>query len=404
MSSEVPSKIPKVFLVEGDPILGMEAVKGIKTDMLSAGMLHDGWVEMTPQNKQAKAMSEFLNSLDGEVSIPDWDGRRKCILLRGMVDNRQFMDALLKVIQGISPTNSLVIFDEDGIIRSGKGGWPTFREACSKAGVITAVKPPFDELDGGRQKGTNQVRAVVDEVSRRGKKISLQTAKDVFLERVVPEWSYIMPEIDKLVELSAGPSITPNEVLDIVFPSAPSHAMYEFAIAFNGGMFAKTMDAYDDMVASKIDPEAIMAYSMKLIRWQLISAHLLSYGQPLPDALSAMGNRMNRENGRKRMERNMAIHPRWFCEETDEKKKKIEKFDGISPFEARGASDFVKDVFSRRMPIKSGNLGTLPFIQAAMLRYLTMFECMRKIRVTKGDPQAARNVFRQAAYKACWRG
>ena len=189
MAPETPVKTPRVALVEGDPILGMEAIKGIKRDLLSAGMSPDGWIEMCPPTVKQK-VGEFLNALDGEVSLSDWDGNPKAVLLRGLIDSHQFMDALLKVIKGVPPTNTLVVFDEAGVMRSGKGGaWGVFREACKKVGSITSVPVPFDELDGGRQKGTNQVRAVVEEVAKRGKRISSQAVREVFLEKAMPEWS-----------------------------------------------------------------------------------------------------------------------------------------------------------------------------------------------------------------------
>ena len=397
------TKIPRVALVEGDPVFGMEAVKGLKRDLIADGMLPDNWVEMCPPTRKPQ-VSEFLNALDGEVSTPDWDGKRKGILLRGLVDNKQFMDALLTVIRGICSTNTLIVFDETRIMCSGKGNtWGTFRDACRKFGSITSVPIPFDELNGDRWwDNSKQVRAIVDEVTKRGKKILPQTVRDIFLEKALPEWSFILPEIDKLIDLVDGDTITPQEVDAIVFPTIPNHKIYEFSKAFNKGKYDETVDVYDDLIASGIDTEVIIAYAMKLVRWQLITAHLISYGQPLPDALQALAKRMNREDGRKRMERDMVVHPRWFIKETEEKKEKIKKFDGITPAAARDAVDFVKDVFTKRVPVKQGALGTLPFNNVAMNRYKTMFECMLKVRVCGEDKQLARETFRQALRKVCW--
>jgi hypothetical protein len=282
-----------------------------------------------------------------------------------------------------------------------------------------SLPPSFDELDGVTNRGekvkggTNQVRAVVEEVAKRGKKITAQVVKEVFLEKVVPDWSYVISEVEKLVDLTEGPTITAKDVEDIVFPSTPNHAIYEFAIAFNSGMFDRTMDAYDDMMASKPGDnratEGIVAYAMKLVRLQLIASHLLSYGQNIPDALVAVINRMSFDEGRKRTEKDRIIHPRWFQEEKDpakrkEKEDKLRRFVALSPFESRGASDFVKNVFTRRIPVTSGALGKLPFNHVAMLRYMVMFECIMKVRFAGDDKQAARQAFRQAVYKVCWRG
>jgi len=296
------------------------------------------------------------------------------------------------------------VFDETRIMCSGKGNtWGTFRDACRKFGSITSVPIPFDELNGDRWwDNSKQVRAIVDEVAKKGKKVSSASIKDIFLEKVAPEWSFILPEIDKLIELSAGDSITPKEVEDITFPTKPNHKIYEFSKAFNKGEFNATMEVYDDLMASGIDPEVIIAYAMKLVRWQLITSHLISYGQPLPDTLQALAKRMNREDGRKRMERDMVVHPRWFFKETEEKKEKIKKFDGITPSAVEGAVKFVKDVFTQKVPVKKGALGTLPFNNVAMNRYKTMFECMLKIRVCGDDKQLARETFRQALRKVCW--
>ena len=110
---------------------------------------------------------------------------------------------------------------------------------------------------------------------------------------------------------------------------------------------------------------------------------------------------MTREKGREKTERDRVVHPRWFTKETPEKKEKIIKFDGITSATVRDVSKFVKEVFTRRYPMGSGGLESLPFNRVAILRYLAMFECMRKIRVCGEDGQAARQAFEMALRKTC---
>jgi hypothetical protein len=146
MAPENQSTGKRVILVEGDPVLGMNAIVALKREMVAGGMLPDGWVEMSPPSrgeKKPKAINEFLNALDGELSLSDWDGNRKCVFLRGLLDNKQFSEALPKAIAGISPSNTLILFDETGVMGSEKGSWASIREACQKAGTVMSLPPSF---------------------------------------------------------------------------------------------------------------------------------------------------------------------------------------------------------------------------------------------------------------------
>ena len=78
---------PKLLLVEGDPILGMEAIQSFKRDLIASGMPSSGWVEM-PFPERKNKVGEFLNAVDGEVSLADWGGDFKCVLLRGLSDRK----------------------------------------------------------------------------------------------------------------------------------------------------------------------------------------------------------------------------------------------------------------------------------------------------------------------------
>ena len=60
----------------------------------------------------------------------------------------------------------------------------------------------------GARFGSEHVKAIVNAVAKRGKNISSHTVRDAFLERVMPDWSFILLEIEKLVDLSPGSTIT----------------------------------------------------------------------------------------------------------------------------------------------------------------------------------------------------
>src|ERR1035437_4411785 len=108
------SQIPRLLLVDGDPVLGMDAIIELrnKWDAVANGGLR--WIEMCPPPK--KNPTEFLNALDGEVAMSDWAGEHKVIFLRGFVNLKQFKDALSIVSGAIAPGNTFLMFDETGVI------------------------------------------------------------------------------------------------------------------------------------------------------------------------------------------------------------------------------------------------------------------------------------------------
>lgn len=413
--SETVQKPPRLVLVDGDPVLGMDAIIAMKNKWSEAAGGAIQWIEFNPPGR--KNPTEFLNSLDGDAATPDICGDHKIIFLRGLANSRQFKEGLMKISLAVSPGNTLLVFDETGVIRSdskskkgdpSQSGWSTFRDLCLKQGAVTDLPPPFEsigEIPWGMRFSSEQIKAVVSEAAKRGKKLSVQTVKDVFLELVMPDWSYILKEIDRLADLVPGESISPKDVSSIVFPWMQKHAIFEFAGAFNSGDFQSIMDSYDELVACKIPTEMIFSFCMKLLRWQLIASHLISYGQPLPAALDAIGALMNRASAKSKTAKLKSMKPHLFKEEQSSPQNEYDeqKDEGITPFMSKGASKFVKEVFTKRVPVRSGKLGTLPFMKASMSRYLTMFSCMEEFRLC-GDHDRARPMFRHAMQKICWKG
>ena len=173
--------------------------------------------------------------------------------------------------------------------------------------------------------------------------------------------------------------------------------------ALNSGNFNWTMESYDQLMASKIPFEVVFSFCMKLLRWQLIAAHLHSYGQPLPSALVAIAGKMNREDAAKSTEKLRSLKPRMFKVPSKKTENKEEhKDEGITTFVATGVCEYVKKVLPSRVPVNSGALGSHPFVDAAMSRYLAMVTCMENVRF--GGPESARREFRQTMFKVCGKG
>jgi len=404
------TSMPKLVLVDGDPILGMDAIIALK----SKWMTHSGgtmqWLEFVPPVK--KVPTEFLNSLDGDVATSDMCGDHKVIFLRGLVNSKQFREGLTQITTGVAPSNTLLVFDETGIIRSDiknskdtQSEWRLFKDIFTKKGTVVDVPPPFNsmyETQWNEKFGTGHVKAVMAEFEKRGKKISAQTVKEIFLELVLPDWSYIISEIDKMVELIPKENISEQDVNNIVFPWTQKHAIFEFAKAFNSGVYQFTMDSYDELLACKVPNEMIMAYCMKLLRWQLIASHLISYGQPLPASLKAIANLMNYNSANAKTAKLKAMKPHLFKDKPSKSSNDENNDEGITSFTANVVSGFVKNVFTRKVAVRHATLGSLPFMKVAMTRYMTMFNCMEESRLC-GDPSRARPLFRNAMYKICWR-
>jgi hypothetical protein len=408
--TENENQPPKLILVDGDPVLGMNYILNLKSKWLKDSNGTMQWYEMEPPGKRNP--SEFLNSLDSEVSTTDISGAHKVIFLRGLANSKQFKDGMMIIVSSVATGNTLLIFDEEGVIRAddksknNSTGWSNFRNKFATNGQIANVPPPFmsiGDIPWGARFGSEHVKAVVTAMSKRGKKISNQTVRDVFLERVMPDWSFILLELDKLADLVPGDTVTPEDVNNIVFPWEQKHAIFEFANVFNKGNYQAIMDSYDELVSCKTHPEMIFSFCMKLVRWQLIATHLISYGQNIPSSLESIGSLMNHEKAAQNTAslRNMKPH---LFKDLDPKAENDEeqKGDGITSFVAKGVSSYVKDVFTQRIPIRNGALGTLTIMNVAMSNYLTMLSCIEDNRLS-GDKEQARPIFRNAMQKICGR-
>lgn len=398
--------IPKLVLVEGDPALGIDAVFAFRTKWRNQlGSMQ--WVEMNPPAK--KQPGEFLNSLDGETAVSDIGGETKVVFLRGILGTKQFKEGLFSIAKGVAPGNCLLVFDENGVIASDskskqKSGWDVLKDYFAKNGETISVPFPFESLGDkpwGARVSTEQVKAVSAEMAKRGKKMSLQASRDVFLELAMHDWTYIGKELDRIAELTDGDTVTPDDIRKLTFPWSQKHAIYEFCLAFNSGNFNSIMSCYDDLIEADIPPEVIYSYCTKLLRWQLVAAHLASYGQALPSSLEAIGSLMNKESAVAKTAKLKVMKPRLFKRDSQEEEK--EEKGGITSFTSRSVSSFIKDVFTRRVPLRSGTLGTLPFMRAAMMRYLSMINATEEFRL-RGDRSKARDIFRRTMHKVCWRG
>lgn len=395
--------LPTVVLVGGDPLLGMNNIVTMKA----------AWKQVSPAGLQVfefcttteKNLPKLLNALDGEVSMADWGEAHKVILLRGLSGIKGFREALTKVMCNVAMGNTLVIWDETGVIKD-DAGWRAFCDLVKKLGFIADVPPPFAELDKapwGHKVGPKHIKFVVDAMAKRNKKISPKTVEEVFFELVPMDWCYIKGELEKLAELSSGEHITPEEVRRIVFPCVPGHAIYEYADVFNSGSRDKVLSKYDELIESGISHEVIFSYTTKLLRLQVMAGHLLSYGAPLPQSLEAMGAHMTIAKAEVKSAKLRSMKPYIFKQGKDREKQleKMQKEEGITPFMAKGASKFVKDVLPRIVPIKSGELGSFPFMKELMRRYLLMVNCIEAVRREGED--TARKTFREAILKICWR-
>lgn len=407
--TETEKQPPKLLLVDGDPIIGMNYILKLKSKWKKASNGEMNWYEMVPPGKRNP--SDFLNALDSEVATTDISGTHKVLFVRGLANSKQFKEGMTIIASSVADGNTLLVFDETGVIRSdanskSSSGWSTFRDKFASKGEIANVPPPFmsiGDIPWGARFGSEHVKAIVNAVAKRGKNISSHTVRDAFLERVMPDWSFILLEIEKLVDLSPGSTITVEDVNSIVFPWEQKHAIFEFANVFNKGNYNAIMESYDDLIACKTHPEMIFSFCMKLVRWQLIATHLISYGQNLPSALDSIGSLMNHEKAKTNTDGLRCMKPHLFKEvDLKSEKEEDEKGDGITSFMSRGVSNYVKDVLSQRIPIRNGAFGTLTIMNVAMNNYLTMLSCLEDYRLS-GDQDKARPIFRSAMQKICGR-
>ena len=401
------------MLVAGDSVLGMNFIMDVRKTWLVNTGGNIQWFSIDLPNK--KNLNEFLNMLDAEVATPDISGNHKVVFLRGLLNLKQFKEGLMSIVSSVSPDNTFLVFDETDVIRSdgksknsdSESGWMSFKNCFIKHGEVADVPPSFldiGEIPWGARFGDAHVKAVVSEMAKRGKKISPQVVKDVFLEIVMPDWSFILMELDKLADLVPGDTITAKDVKEIVYPWEQKHAIFEFANVFNEGKYQPIIDSYDELVGCKTPPEMIFSFCMKLLRWQLIATHLISYGQPLPAALDGIGNLMTYDKARANTDSLRRMKPHLFKEDTSEtaKDKDDQKGEGITSFVSRGVTHYVKDVLPRRAPIRNGVLGTLTIMSLVMKNYLTMLSCMEDYRLS-GDPSMARKLFKSSINEICGR-
>jgi hypothetical protein len=393
---------PRLILITGDPSIVCNKLLETKALLFPEGATPGQWIVFEIGAGKIKTfMKTGLNSLEAEVSTPDWEEQLKVVVLRGMADNKAFRTSICDIVLNVAPTNCFIILDESGTIykTKKKNEWADFKKICKKMGEIIDVGKSLSDL-----KEKDQIDYVIKEAGDRGKTISRSAASDL-LSIVSANRAVIISELDRISDLVKEPAITAAHVKSMAFPMSGDYQIWKFYNAFDSGSYEQIMEATDQMLKSNIAIEPIVDIAMKRVRWHLIAADLYTYRKDIASGLVKFGGRDVSQLSEK-VRAMPCLPPRLFktgkaLERALEHQKTHPKTDSIkSEYEARRIVDLVvsrmlPSVVSSRPKDQKLAMKTL-----AMNRYLAMFEVVEGLRDPNKNSVLA---FKNAVRKISWR-
>lgn len=406
---------PRVLLVEGDPYLALDVVLKTKREWFPGGATDTEWAvfDFTGTKRGLDAM---LDSLDAEISTQDWNEGHKVIFVRGLDDSKKFVTPFAKFIRMVPEGNSLVIWDETGIMSNedstNMAAWRAMREQCKKSGQVVNVGPPLS-----RYTKDVHVDFIVNEMSKRSKRVTKPVAA-LMLELLEPERSALVPEMDKLATVCEHHSITEKDVYDHVFPMAPGHEFWLYATMFNTGDYNKIMQVAEMLVKNgEYDYQRLLSDSLRQAKWHLVAAHILTYNNNVKDSLRAFAASKRKDEVLPNLVGLVGSrYASAFKEEEPAPKKKSKKgkededtapktkknrSDTLTYYNANDVCDFVTGPLASHVAAARPKDQKKAMCVAAMERYLVLKEAMVHARTSPEDEVPV--IFEEAIKKVTWR-
>jgi len=395
---------PKVTLVEGDPFVALNKILEIKHARFPSEPLSSEWVEFDVPRGAAlkKFINEKLNSVDSEVCSQNWDGNHKVVYLRGVIDNKDFRSALAKMVSSVAEGNSLIIWDEDGVIRKDKGrgkaspgasSWRGFKELCKKHGEVLSFGVPLEEMS--REYHTE---FVTSRLKKHGRHISPENVLLV-LEMLPPNRAILETELDRLAENTAKYEVSDDEIRNIIFPLYPEHQSKVYGplgFAFNTGNYNKIMDVSDMFHHNdEIPYETLIGVMIDMAGWHLAAAHILTYNKDLLASLTRFSQPKDPEAVTEMIRARHDLPDRFFGPPPKRRKYKSIMY----PNQVKEAVTFVTDILAMHVGKKDNLLKELVLL--ATKRYLVLYEAAVEIRLASEDDEFT--LFQNAVRKVSWR-
>ena len=260
-------------MLEGDPELAMTSLLNLKHAWFPQRPNSTEWVEL--YGKQGRTERGYtVSQVVEELTTNNWDNGTKFVVLRGLMNNKEMREALVKIIPQITEPHTLVIWDSKQIIESGRSNvaWRSLRKMCQSHGEHIHHLPPLDKL-----RPDEQLRYVVDAVHKRSRKISSADAS-LLLELLGPQRALIDSEVDHLVDVTDNEVIQQRDIEESVLPLASDFPVWMFYAAFNSGVYSDIMQSAEMLHKSGFDYQAIAHLAMKQARWQLLTAYYIAVG------------------------------------------------------------------------------------------------------------------------------
>jgi len=270
---------PKVMLIEGDRYLVVEKLRKLKAEWFPQPPTSDEWVEFEVPDKRwhENFMRETLNVMDAELSYVGWEAKPKTVILRELINTKQFRQVLVSMVQAVPEGNMLIVLDTNGVISSDKvskeDGWKDFRKLCRQNGEAVNVGIPLSELSRDVQ-----LEFLVDTFTHHGKNLSTPVAS-FMLELCLPERGFIISEVEKICDYAGDTEITKDMVREVAFPMSKEHADYLFYTDFFGGDYRRVMETCNAFIEEGRPIFTIIDKVVKAVRWQLVAAHIMTYNR-----------------------------------------------------------------------------------------------------------------------------
>jgi len=388
------SDTPRILLVEGDPFVAVGKLRQMRDEWFPGGPPPGGWtVFETPRRG---SFDSFFNSVQAEVSCPDWDDAHRVVVLRGVLNTKAFRKCLYTLFDSVAQSNTLVILDDDGVTvghaadldKADESDWNALRREVSSRGKVLNVGLPLSMIpEAGR------VDYVMRCMQAVGKPVTYEVAKTI-MSFGPPERWFLVPEMKKIAEACEGEAVTEKDVVEAIMPVSREHEWWDLHRAIDGGKREEMTTVAADLVSAGHPYDRLASICASRLRWHLAYASLLSYGAGGQKSLEAFAACPKAEDARKaaesRHDLRRALRP-------------VDDGDDDGP-KTRGRAEQLFWRSAKEIVAAVANMKPRPgstLLDDALERYLAAVDAMFDVRVAPQEEKAT--VFQEAVRKMSWR-
>lgn len=374
--------IPKAIFLHGDEEKAFTSLKEWKKSWYPNGALSCEWEEI---DLSSRGKGANIETVIESISCPPINECYRTFVIKSPGDNAKVRQSLINSIKNIPTDTTIILWDAKGLYDDDRTASPTWSEVKkvfqSKGKIVDTGKSLKDVSD------VSQISWVV----KTGEEIGLTISKEcasLLLELYDRNRIMIESEIQNLSFMSDG-VLDKDVVLENAMPIQQNYPVYKFYSAFNSGSYRMCMDAAGELLERGFTVEALLGFSTKQARWQIVVAEALK-NQKDPKEFAGKIGAISHIKAREKLESDKSISREIFLKNPSdiEKDDLPKKESQPSAFAIREMVGFIGGLMSKLIPPGEKDKKAA-ICEQLMRRYVALVDGMLELRACKSEEKEA---------------